>query len=146
MGWVGAQKAGTKEKRWYKDIGLGYKTPGEAITGTYIGQSLGRNIPKSLVFYNAICRQEVPIYWRSLYSWTYLDRTSRFDQDEPNDHHSSRLPPLYSKIPYVHWYPCTCHSNPLIIDRYEKRHKNLAAHVSPAFRVELGDVVTVGAS
>ena len=29
-------------------------------------------------------------------------------------------------------------------DRYEKRHKNLAAHVSPAFRVELGDMVTVG--
>ena len=33
----------------------------------------------------------------------------------------------------------------LRLDRYEKRHKNLAAHVSPAFRVELGDVVTVGA-
>lgn len=31
------------------------------------------------------------------------------------------------------------------IDRYEKRHKNLAAHVSPAFRVEVGDSVTVGA-
>ena len=29
-------------------------------------------------------------------------------------------------------------------DRYEKRHKNLAAHVSPAFRVEVGDIVTVG--
>ena len=29
-------------------------------------------------------------------------------------------------------------------DRYEKRHKNLAAHLSPAFRVEIGDVVTVG--
>jgi len=28
--------------------------------------------------------------------------------------------------------------------RYEKRHKNLAAHVSPAFRVEDGDQVTVG--
>ncbi|KAI9733010.1 MAG: hypothetical protein M1834_003553 [Cirrosporium novae-zelandiae] len=28
--------------------------------------------------------------------------------------------------------------------RYEKRHKNLAAHVSPAFRVEEGDIVTVG--
>lgn len=28
--------------------------------------------------------------------------------------------------------------------RYEKRHKNLAAHVSPAFRVEAGDQVTVG--
>jgi small subunit ribosomal protein S11e len=34
----------------------------------------------------------------------------------------------------------------LCADRYEKRHKNLAAHVSPCFRVELGDVVTVGAS
>lgn len=29
-------------------------------------------------------------------------------------------------------------------DRYEKRHKNLAAHVSPAFRAEVGDIVTVG--
>lgn len=28
--------------------------------------------------------------------------------------------------------------------RYEKRHKNLAAHVSPAFRIEEGDQVTVG--
>ena len=28
--------------------------------------------------------------------------------------------------------------------RYEKRHSNLAAHVSPAFRVEDGDTVTVG--
>src|SRR2546423_1880035 len=28
--------------------------------------------------------------------------------------------------------------------RYEKRHTNLAAHVSPAFRVEEGDTVTVG--
>jgi ribosomal protein uS17 len=28
--------------------------------------------------------------------------------------------------------------------RYEKRHKNLAVHVSPAFRVEEGDQVTVG--
>ena len=28
--------------------------------------------------------------------------------------------------------------------RYEKRHKNLSAHVSPAFRIEVGDQVTVG--
>jgi hypothetical protein len=27
----------TKEKRWYKDVGLGFKTPPEAISGTYIG-------------------------------------------------------------------------------------------------------------
>ena len=29
-------------------------------------------------------------------------------------------------------------------NRYEKRHKNLAAHVSPCFRVKEGDLVTVG--
>ena len=37
---------------------------------------------------------------------------------------------------YLHYVPK--------YQRYEKRHKNLAAHVSPAFRVEVGDTVTVG--
>jgi ribosomal protein S17 len=37
---------------------------------------------------------------------------------------------------YLHYIPK--------YNRYEKRHKNLAAHVSPAFRVEEGDQVTVG--
>merc|ERR1711982_151793 len=37
---------------------------------------------------------------------------------------------------YLHYIPK--------YSRYEKRHKNLAAHVSPAFRVEEGDQVVVG--
>lgn len=37
---------------------------------------------------------------------------------------------------YLHYIPK--------YSRYEKRHKNLAAHVSPAFRIEVGDQVTVG--
>lgn len=37
---------------------------------------------------------------------------------------------------YLHYIPK--------YNRYEKRHKNLAAHVSPAFRVQEGDYVTVG--
>jgi ribosomal protein uS17 len=37
---------------------------------------------------------------------------------------------------YLHYVPK--------YNRYEKRHKNLAAHVSPAFRVQEGDWVTVG--
>ncbi len=37
---------------------------------------------------------------------------------------------------YLHYVPK--------YNRYEKRHKNLSAHVSPAFRVSEGDVVTVG--
>jgi small subunit ribosomal protein S11e len=30
-------KSKIKTKRWYKDVGLGIKTPKEAIDGTYIG-------------------------------------------------------------------------------------------------------------
>ncbi len=37
---------------------------------------------------------------------------------------------------YLHYIPK--------YNRYEKRHKNLASHVSPAFRVQEGDIVTVG--
>ena len=37
---------------------------------------------------------------------------------------------------YLHYVPK--------YSRYEKRHTNFAAHVSPAFRVEEGDKVTVG--
>ena len=28
--------------------------------------------------------------------------------------------------------------------RYEKRHRNIAVHCSPAFKVKVGDIVTVG--
>ena len=29
-------------------------------------------------------------------------------------------------------------------NRFEKRHKNVSVHVSPAFRVQVGDIVTAG--
>lgn len=34
---IGGKKVSTKERRWYKDVGLGFKTPLDAINGTYIG-------------------------------------------------------------------------------------------------------------
>ena len=34
---LGGKKVSTKEKRWYKDVGLGFKTPADAISGSYIG-------------------------------------------------------------------------------------------------------------
>ena len=37
---------------------------------------------------------------------------------------------------YLHYVPK--------YNRYEKRHKNVPVHVSPAFRVQVGDIVTVG--
>jgi hypothetical protein len=37
-----AKKVNSRTKRWYKDVGLGFKTPAEAINGTYIGTYLER--------------------------------------------------------------------------------------------------------
>ena len=37
MLWLDGKKVSSKDKRWYKDVGLGFKTPSEAINGTYIG-------------------------------------------------------------------------------------------------------------
>jgi hypothetical protein len=35
----GTKKVATKDKRWFRDVGLGFKTPSEAINGTYIGKA-----------------------------------------------------------------------------------------------------------
>jgi hypothetical protein len=34
-----SKKVGKAGRRWYKDVGLGFRTPKTAIEGTYIGQS-----------------------------------------------------------------------------------------------------------
>ncbi|KAH9919078.1 uncharacterized protein B0H18DRAFT_1029072 [Fomitopsis serialis] len=87
----GTKKVSTREKRWYKDVGLGFKTPADAINGTYI------------------------------------DKKCPFTGDV-----SIRGRILTGRVVSTK------------MTRTIKRHKNLAAHVSPCFRVELGDVVTVG--
>lgn len=33
-----AARKSTRDRRWYKDVGLGFKTPRAAIEGTYIGK------------------------------------------------------------------------------------------------------------
>jgi len=104
----GGKKVSTKEKRWYKDVGLGFKTPPEAINGTYID--------KKCPF-----TSEVSIRGRILTGRVVSTKMTRT---------------IIIRRDYLHYVPkYNC---------YEKRHKNLAAHVSPAFRVELGDIVTVG--
>ena len=91
-------------------------------------------------------RQEVPLHERCLDPWPYPHRPCRLDQDDAHPHHPPRLPPLHPQVQCVSKSTNTQISpaHYFLSDRYEKRHKNLAAHVSPAFRVELGDVVTVG--
>ena len=92
-------------------------------------------------------RQEVPLHERCLHPWPHPHRPCRLHQDDPHHHHPPRLPPLHPQVQCVSKSTNTQISpaHYFLSDRYEKRHKNLAAHVSPAFRVELGDTVTVGA-
>ncbi|KAI0052877.1 hypothetical protein FA95DRAFT_1553169 [Auriscalpium vulgare] len=98
----------TKEKRWYKDVGLGFKTPQEAISGIYID--------KKCPFTG-----DVSIRGRILTGRVVSTKMTRT---------------IVIRRDYLHYIPK--------YNRYEKRHKNLAAHASPAFRVDVGDVVTVG--
>lgn len=101
-------KVNKAAKRWYKEVGLGFKTPKEAIVGTYID--------KKCPFTGSVSIRG-RILTGTVVS-TKMHRTIIIRRD------------------YLHYIPK--------YNRYEKRHRNLAAHVSPAFRVEEGDIVTVG--
>ncbi|PRT56339.1 40S ribosomal protein S11-B [Wickerhamiella sorbophila] len=101
-------KVNRSNKRWYKEVGLGFKTPKEAIRGTYID--------KKCPFVG-----QVSIRGRILTGTVVSTKMHRT---------------IIIRREYLHYIPK--------YNRYEKRHKNLAAHVSPAFRVNEGDVVTVG--
>ncbi|EEB05487.1 40S ribosomal protein S11 [Schizosaccharomyces japonicus yFS275] len=95
-------------RRWYKDVGLGFKTPAEAIRGEYID--------KKCPFVG-----QVSIRGRILTGTVVSTKMHRT---------------VVIRREYLHFIPK--------YNRYEKRHKNLSAHLSPAFRVNEGDVVTVG--
>ncbi|KLO17002.1 hypothetical protein SCHPADRAFT_919644 [Schizopora paradoxa] len=104
----GGKKVVTKTKRWYKDVGLGFKTPSDAINGTYID--------KKCPFTG-----DISIRGRILTGKVVSTKMTRT---------------IIIRRDYLHYIPK--------YNRYEKRHKNLAAHVSPCFRVDVGDTVTVG--
>ncbi|KAI9298206.1 40S ribosomal protein [Neoconidiobolus thromboides FSU 785] len=103
----GAKKS--KNLRWYKDVGLGFKTPKEAIEGTYVD--------KKCPFTG-----DVSIRGRILTGTVMSTKMKRT---------------IIIRRDYLHYIPK--------YNRYEKRHKNLAAHLSPCFiGVQNGDLVTVG--
>eukprot|EP01121_Diplochlamys_sp_Union-15-3_P011809 TRINITY_DN345_c0_g1_i1.p1 TRINITY_DN345_c0_g1~~TRINITY_DN345_c0_g1_i1.p1 ORF type:complete len:168 (-),score=22.04 TRINITY_DN345_c0_g1_i1:54-557(-) len=101
----------TKKKdtvRYWRDIGLGYKTPSEAIKGHYID--------KKCPF-----TSDVSIRGRILKGIV----------------HSNKMKgTIIVRRHYLHYIPK--------YNRFEKRHTNIAAHCSPAFRVKEGDYVTIG--
>ncbi|KAI8058097.1 ribosomal protein S17-domain-containing protein [Syncephalis plumigaleata] len=98
-----------KNQRWYKDVGLGFKTPKEAIHGHYIDK-------KCPFTGNVSIRGRI---LSGVVVSTKMKRTVILRRD------------------YLHYIKK--------YNRYEKRHKNVAAHLSPAFiDVKSGDLVTVG--
>jgi small subunit ribosomal protein S11e len=104
-----SKKAGAT-KRWHCEVGLGFKTPIEAIEGSYID--------KKCPFTSA----SVSIRGRILTGVVVSTKMKRT---------------LVIRREYLHFIPK--------YSRYEKRHKNISAHISPAFiGVEAGDTVTVG--
>merc|ERR1719424_2061007 len=102
------RKLSEKDHRFTKNVGLGIKTPKEAITGKYVD--------KKCPFTG-----NVPIRGRILkgvVKTTKMKRTVIVRRD------------------YLHYVKKYM--------RYEKRHHNVPAHCSPCFRLNEGDVVSVG--
>merc|ERR1712189_3585 len=97
-----------KEQRFTRAVGLGFKTPRDAIEGTYID--------KCPFTGNVSIRGRI---LTGIVQSTKMKRTLILRRD------------------YLHYIKK--------YNRFEKRHKNLAAHLSPCFRdVSIGDLVTVG--
>eukprot|EP00959_Pyramimonas_sp_CCMP1952_P223005 4662200-Pyramimonas_sp.AAC.1 len=105
---VSRKTPGKNGSRWYKNVGLGFKTPKEAIEGHYIDK-------KCPFTGNVAIRGRI---LNGVVKSTKMKRTIVIRRD------------------YLHFVTK--------YQRYEKRHKNLSAHISPAFRCNDGDTVTVG--
>lgn len=95
--------------RYYRSIGLGFRTPKEAIEGSFVDKkcpftgnvSIRGRIMKAMVISNKMKRTIIV-------RRDYLQYVSKYR-------------------------------------RFEKRHSNMAAHLSPAFiNVTEGDIVTIG--
>ena len=98
-----------KDVRWTKNVGLGIKTPREAIEGTYIDK-------KCPFTGNVSIRGRL---LRGTVNNIKMKRTLTIRRD------------------YLHYIKK--------YNRFEKRHKNISAHVSPAFLdLKKGDSVLVG--
>merc|ERR1712137_962002 len=98
-----------KAMRFTRSIGLGFKTPRDAIEGTYIDK-------KCPFTGNVSIRGRI---LTGIVQSVKMKRTIVIRRD------------------YLHFIKK--------YQRYEKRHRNLVAHMSPCFRdVNLGDLVTVG--
>ncbi|XWS32471.1 hypothetical protein CRYUN_Cryun23aG0161500 [Craigia yunnanensis] len=102
------KRPGKGGNRFWKSIGLGFKTPREATEGTYID--------KKCPFTGT-----VSIRGRILAGTC---------------HSAKMMRTIIVRRNYLHYIKK--------YQRYEKRHSNIPAHISPCFRVKEGDHVIIG--
>jgi len=135
-----SNKRGKGGRRWFKDVGLGFRTPKTAIEGQYIGMATFADFPEETragfggfapgeSYANSASRADKKCPFTGLVSIRGRILTGTVISTKMHR-------TLVIRREYLHFIPK--------YDRYERRHKNLSAHVSPAFRVEEGDQVTVG--
>ncbi|KJE97467.1 ribosomal protein S11 [Capsaspora owczarzaki ATCC 30864] len=103
------QKISQREGRFWRNVGLGIKTPREAIEGNYVDKKCpftGDVSIRGRILTGVIANNK-------------MKRTITVRRD------------------YLHYIKK--------YNRFEKRHRNLSAHISPAFKdVDVGDSVVVG--
>ncbi|KAL6212027.1 hypothetical protein ACLB2K_017250 [Fragaria x ananassa] len=102
------KRPGKGGNRFWKSVGLGFKTPRDAIEGTYIDTKCPFT-------------GNVSIRGRILAGTCHSAKMSRT---------------IIVRRNYLHYIKK--------YQRYEKRHSNIPAHVSPCFRVKEGDHVIIG--
>merc|ERR1711907_377055 len=101
--------AGKDGYRYYKNVGLGFKTPREAVEGTYIDNKCpftGNVVIRGRIL-KGMCVSSGKMKNTIVVRRDYLHYVSKYL-------------------------------------RFEKRHRNIPVHCSPAFRVKEGDIVTIG--
>eukprot|EP00775_Hariotina_reticulata_P012785 gene12785-12913_t len=104
--------------RWYKNVGLGFKTPKEAIEGGYIDKKCPFTGNVSIRGALGVSMSNVLLSLTGVVKSTKMTRTIVVRRD------------------YLHYIKKYA--------RYEKRHTNISAHLSPAFRCKEGDTVVIG--
>ncbi|PPD74106.1 hypothetical protein GOBAR_DD28961 [Gossypium barbadense] len=116
------KRPGKGGNRFWKSIGLGFKTPREAIEGTYID--------KKCPFAGT-----VSIRGRILAGTCHSAKMIRTIIVRRNYLHYIKKYQRHDAAPFS----CT-----FLSELYEKRHSNIPAHISPCFRVKEGDHVIIG--
>ncbi|KAG6414645.1 hypothetical protein SASPL_122018 [Salvia splendens] len=155
--------------RYWKNIGLGFKTPREAIEGGYhvSGKPDTLHNPKHIMPHaldvdviESNIKQSDPVLYsltlihshsdyflislNSSSPGTYIDKKCPFVGDVSirgrilagTCHSAKMMRTIIVRRNYLHWVKK--------YQRYEKRHSNIPAHISPCFRVKEGDHVTIG--